>query len=190
MRLASRAGFATLLVLLSFSSMAWADDVSDRQALIFARALAYDRNLAERAGEKLAIGVLYISGNAASEKDRDAMYDAFVKASKVKVAGLDVSVHKLSYQDIATLETQFSTNGIDALYVCAGLDGEIASIVGLTQSKSVSTMSSVRSYADKGVSVVVSVADDKPKIVVNLEASKSEGMKLSGELLKIAEVIK
>ena len=53
----------------------------------------------------------------------------------------------------------------------------------------VATLASTYQYVVNGLSVGVTISQGKPKLVVNLEASKSEGMDLSGQMLRMAEVI-
>jgi hypothetical protein len=171
-------------------SAAHADVPAQRQALILARALAYDRNLKSRVGDTLTIGILFLAGNASSEKQRDEISSAFQETAKFKIQGLDVLTVNIPLSTPANLEATFRDQGVDALYLTDGLSDDLPAIIDLTRRVHISSMSNSEAYRTEGVSLLILVKDNKPTIVVNLSASRAEGMDLSAELLGLAEVIK
>lgn len=185
-----------VVVMTGLGGLAWsagqalADVPAQRQALILARALAYDRNLKARSGGKVVIAVLYLPGDGGSEKQRDEVVAAFKEAAKFKIQGLDVDVVALGFGDGAGLEQALGAGEVDALYLSSGLTASLKDIMDVARRKRVATMSGNDSYRQSGVSVLIVVKDNKPSLVVNLPASQAEGMDLSAELLELAEVIK
>jgi hypothetical protein len=182
----------TLLAsLVSPVAAAPADEVPvARQVLILTRALAYDGNLKNRAGADLLIAVLGKPGNAASDELASTMGKAFRGLGNVKVQGLAVRATQLSFKDAAGLAAAIESQGIDALYVCPGLDAELTGIFEATRRLKVVTMASRQDYVQRGLSLGVFAIDGKPTIVVNLAASKQEGAAFGSDLLRLAKVIR
>ncbi len=161
----------------------------DRQALILIRALAYDRNLTSRAGDELTVAVAYKFGDATSKAAADKVSSAFKATKKLKVQGLSIRVVKAAIgRD--DLEAITKKNGVDAIFLCPNLEGELPKITALSQRVGVTTLGASREYAERGVSIVVVAKKKKASLVVNLPSAKAEGMNLSSELLELADVIK
>ena len=170
---------------------ALADDVpSDRQAMILARALAYDTKLKDRVGETLTIAVLYRQGDSDSEDVRDDMVKAFEKTAKLKVQGLPMNVVTIAFSDGASLEASITRAEVDAIYLSSGLDGGLREIISVARKKDISTLSGQKKYIEAGVAIGVVLQKRKPSIMVNLPATQAEGMNLMSDLLKLAKVIR
>jgi hypothetical protein len=183
---------AALLPLLIARAIAGpADDVPPaRQVLILTRALAYDGNLKTRAGADLLIAVLGKAGHSASDELAGTMGKAFRGLGNVKVQGLAVRATQMSYKDAAGLAATIEREGIDAIYVCPGLDAELMGIFEATRRLKVVTMASRQDYVQRGLSLGVFALEGKPTIVVNLAASKAEGAAFGSDLLRLAKVIR
>lgn len=161
----------------------------DRQVLILARALAYDRNLKDRAGSAVTIGLVYKEGNSESKSQMQDVSSAFGSVKKLKVSGLPIKTIALAY-GTDDLESIIANEGVDAVYLCSGLANDLDSITALTRQKQIASLADDYVYAKQGVSIVVVADGQKASLVINLKASKAEGLDLSSELLELAEVIK
>jgi hypothetical protein len=171
--------------------LARADQVSpDKQAVILARALAYDDNLHARAGESLVIAVLFKPGQGSSENAADAVVRAFKGIEGVKVQNLPLHVVKLAYSGKDALHAAIGSQGIDALYVSPGLEGDQGGIRDESHRSHVLTIASKEEQLNAGLSLGVFLFDGKTTITVNLPASKEEGAAFSSELLRLARVIR
>jgi hypothetical protein len=173
-----------------YGARAHADIPPDRQALILTRALSYDDNLKSRAGDSVVVAVLYKSGNPASESMADVTLRAFKALEGIKVQNLPFHAVKLAFGNKDALHSAISSQGIDALYVCAGLDGDAAGIRDVSHHDHVLTIGSREDFVDHGMSLGVFTVDGKPTITVNLAASREEGAAFSSELLRLAHVIR
>jgi hypothetical protein len=162
----------------------------ERQALILTRALSYDDNLKSRAGDAVVVAVLFKSGNPASEAMADATARAFKALEGVKVQNLPFKTIKYSYTGKDALNAAIGAQGIDALYVCAGLDTEAQSIREVARKDHVLTIGSREDLVEHGMSLGVFTLDSKPTITVNLAASREEGAAFSSELLRLAHVLR
>ena len=154
------------------------------------RALAHDRLLPARAGADVHIGVLGKKELATSDQAARAMTIAFQDLSSTKVQGLPVTASLLGYSGAARLGERLARDGIDVLYICSGLETELADIVELTRQRHVLSIAGVLGYLDRGVSLGVFTVLDSPTVFVNLGASKKEGAAFGSELLRLARVIR
>jgi hypothetical protein len=161
-----------------------------RQVLIVLRALAYDSNLKTRAGETINIAVMHRKANSASERSADDITQAFKTLQSTLVAGLPIDVTHLPYSGSDSLKKAILGLGIDLLYVCEGLDGEIDTIKEITRDTSVLSVGTQRTYVERGLSFGVFELDGKNTILLNLPASRHEGAAFASDLLRLAKVLR
>src|SRR5687767_5576925 len=89
---------------------------ASNESLLLLRVLAYDRNVAKRAGKAVTIAVVYKPGDADSESMRSQMANALTEAAKkVTVAGLPVKVVSLGVT--GNLDSDLSGMKPTAVYV-------------------------------------------------------------------------
>ena len=172
------------------AATAAADVPPDRQVLILARALAYDDNLKTRAGTELLIAVLWRPGQPASEGCGTALTAAFKALGSVKVQGLPLKSVSIGWTGEPPLSAAIAAQGIDALYVCGGLEGELPTITTLSRRVQVVTLASQENQVGRGLSLGVFAVEGRPTIVVNIGASRREGAAFGSDLLRLAKVIK
>jgi hypothetical protein len=176
---------------LAVAAVARADDVPpDRQALILTRTLAYDNNLRSRAGDAVVVAVIFKRGNPASEALAGPILQGFRALEGVKVQDLPFHAAQLAYGGAAALKSSIESQGIDVLYICPGLEGEIAAIKEISHHEHVLTIGAKEDYVRNGLSLGVFVVDAKNTITVNLTATRDEGAAFAAELLRIGRVIR
>ena len=174
----------------SFAVPAHAQVPSANQALLLLRTLAYDRKLPERADKEVTIAVVYREGNAESISVQKEITSALEDAGKkTTVSGRAVRTVKLAY-DPGSFDSAISRIQPNAVYLCAGLGGQVGQIVQITRAKSILTFTGTESYVDDGASIGFVRRGAKSAILVDLPSAKAEGADLDASLLKIAEVRK
>lgn len=155
------------------------------------KVLSYDRNLKARGGDKLVVGVMYKTGVSRSEKAMRQIVASLVRTSKkTTVQGLKVTVVRVPYDSDATLLDRIDKSGATAIILSPGLESWATAITRITNGRRVPTLSFSREFALRGASVSVVAKGRTPAIVVNLKASRTAGMQLSSQVLRLAEVIK
>jgi hypothetical protein len=179
-----------VLIVCALPRVAAAQVSPDKQAVILARALAYDDNLRNRAGDSLVVAVVFKPGQPGSEAAADAMLRAFKAIEGVKVRELPMRTLKLPYGGKDPLHGTISSQGVDALYLCAGLEADQAAIKDVSHRDHVLTIASREESLESGFSLGVFMVDGKTTITINLPASKEEGAAFSSELLRLARVIR
>jgi hypothetical protein len=162
----------------------------ERQVPILTRALAYDENLRSRAGDELVVAILAKAGSKASEQTAEAVGKAFSGLAGIKVQGLPLRSARVNFSNAANLAGAVQKDGIDVIYICPGLDNELAGILEVARTNHVLSMGSREEYINKGASLGVFLISSKPTICVNLAASKAEGAAFGSDLLRLAKVIR
>jgi hypothetical protein len=161
-----------------------------RQAVIVVRALGYDANLKTRVGDTVNIAVLHKRGHAGSELMAGIMAKAFGALEVTKVEGLPILVSRMAYAGADALKKSLRGGGIDLLFVCEELEGDLAEITGVTRQVKVLTVGSTERLIAEGLSLGVFEVDAKCTILINLPASRLEGVSFTTDLLRLARVIR
>lgn len=175
------------LALVLAAGIAEADSVlpAKSQANVLARVLAYDRNLKARAGDAVVVGVVYAASSAPSAAEADEMFTAFKQLEKFVLLGLPLRVEKIAFTDVAALRAAISERGIDALFVCTGLDTDVAKITTVARDVKQITLTGQRRYVSQGVAVGSVVVDNKPALIFNKTASEAEGSSFSSQFVTL-----
>jgi hypothetical protein len=182
----------TSAALLGYASVASAepDFPPPLLSLLVLRALAHDHALAERIGPRANVAVLFNSDRPTSAACGATMFAALGKAAaKYSLSGAPVVVHSLPLADIETLATAVTSANLAVLFVCGGLEPlEMTRILAVAHQHKVRTITADSTILASGVGIGLVMRNDKPKIVVNLAASRAEGANLSADFLMIADV--
>ncbi len=160
-----------------------------RFATFLARMLTYDTNLKKRAGEKLAIAVLYDGKSPTSVSKGAELAAALKNLELVRILDLPVEILGLAVTDASELEKAVHSHGIAAFVVGDGLEKKNALIKKIAEKGKIITVGITSDQVRAGLSIAVYLENGKSKILVNLPASRSEGVAFSSDLLGLAEVI-
>lgn len=179
-----------LVVAPSWSLAAAAELPAGKQAIFLARVIAYDANLKDRAGGAVNIAVLARRGDRESEKMADVLVKAFTPLETATLLGLPVRVSRIYFAGREALDRAVREGGIDTLYVCSGLDGNLSDIKAVARARKALTMASQAAHLKQGLSLGVFEVDGRNTIIVNLEANREEGVAFGPELLRLATVVR
>ncbi len=158
---------------------------------ILLRILTYDRQLESRQDHgKVYVGVLFSPGDAASVKEKDAVIGALGALKALKVKGLTLDFAAVPYKDAASLKAALAARRTAGLYVCGGLTAAIGDIKGLAAQSKTATMSGSESFTQSGLAFAAVEKGGKGQIIVNLKASKDQGLDLDAALLGLAVVLR
>jgi len=158
------------------------------QAAIVTRMLGYDRALKGRVGPSLTVGIVVKASDRAATKVQSEMQQAF--AAQRSVQGLPLSIKVYAYAEPLAFADWVTSQGVDVLYVAAGLDKELEAIRALCAEKRLVCVSSVRAYVKQGLAIGVVTKGESAGILVNLPVAKAVGMDLDPKLLNLAEIMR
>ena len=180
--LRARCWLASLLSTLCLAASAIAQDVEVAPAVqipILVKVLSFDRG--QRGARELSVGVVYQSGNRASSFIRDEVVRA-LGAQGVRVVSIDLDHDRLS--DV------LAEADLRAIYVTPLRATDIGTVAAAARDARVTSLTGVPSYVSNGLAVGVGNRGGRPRILINLEASRREGADLGAELLKLAEIVR
>jgi hypothetical protein len=160
-----------------------------RFATFLARLLAYDASFKARVGASVDIAVLYDAGDAASTQAGTSMAAATKTLELTRILDLPVVTRSLPVNAEADLDKAVARYGIDTFIVCPGLDKKQPWIKSVSEKHKVVSVGVSGAQVRAGLAIAVFLDDGKSKILVNLPASKKEGVMFSSDLLRLSEVI-
>ncbi len=162
---------------------------ADLQLTLIFKILTYDRQLEAKAGADLVVGIVHDPTDKDSAAAADEVQSALYKFAGKTVKKLPIKYFLIEYTKAADLESFIKAKGINMLYVTPGVTKALPDIIRIAQARKITTATGVSDYVRKGVAVGVTVRQDKPQIMINLPASKSEGSEFDASLLRIATVV-
>jgi hypothetical protein len=161
-----------------------------RRAVILTRALSYDSSLTSRAGGRVVVAILRKRAHPQSEACAAAAGKAFKGLENLTIAGLPFHSLIIPMAGATELEQVIEREGVDALFVCDGLEGELSLIKEVSRRKQVITIGTSEDQVRAGLSLAVVAEGTKLTIVLNLSQSKSEGAAFGSDLFRVARVIR
>jgi hypothetical protein len=159
------------------------------QYALLHKILAFDRNLKERAGKELVIGIIYQSNFRSSLNFKEELTAVIAQTQTAKLVDVPVRHVTIEWTENLNLSEYGAKNQIDVFYVAPLRAVEIKTITAVSRSRKILTFTGVPAYVDAGVAVGVGAKGDTPRIIINLSAAKAEGAELDSQLLKLAKVI-
>ena len=156
---------------------------SKLQAAIFLKVLSYDSSISAKKGNKITI---FIVTDRKTITKKQSLVSGFEMLVGRRIGSKTISVKSID----ATEATSVSPND-SILYLDAASAAEtVTAILSVAVAKKIATLGGSEALAKKGVAVGLGVgADGKPKIIINLNASKKQGMKLSSRVLGLAKLV-
>jgi hypothetical protein len=161
---------------------------ADDEAKILLRALSFDRALAARAGTEVVISVVYDARASNGEGERDGRVHAFRKLAGRTIAGLPMRVISSDCSPPSRMDE--ALRGVDIVYLARGAKACVRAVTAATRKLRIASLASERALVEQGVTIGVTIENARPRLLVNLKASKAEGLDLTAQMLQLAEVIK
>lgn len=161
---------------------------SEEQLKILLNTLTFDRNLKERQGERLTIGIVYQGSYRNSLQAKDDLIEALKSVPIREIFSHSLHIVPIDLYLIG-LEEAVTSQDVDVLYVAPLKAYDIRKISQLSRQERVITFSGVPEYSEQGIAVTVGKKGDKAQIIINLSAAKAEGADFSSQLLKLAKIV-
>jgi len=150
--------------------------------------LQFDQNLAAHAGGEVVIGVVFQGRYRAAFRVKEDIEKAAGEMNRPHILDLPVRVVEIDLERI-DLATALDSLHVDVIYVTPLRALDISTISDVTRRYGVTSVTGVEDYVRDGLSVGIGVAQEKPCVVVNLGATRSEGAHFSSRLLSLARLV-
>jgi hypothetical protein len=182
-----------LVLILIFSCKSFAQEMPlpiENQVPLFIKILNYDRQFKTRISNSVVIGILYQNKFRASSIAKDEFIKYLFLNSENSIDGKPFSCIPIEYNNLENLEKLAGEKNLNILYVTPMRSTDIIKVSRICRENKIISISGVPEYIREGLSVGLDMKSDNPKILINLDAAKSEGADFKSQLLKISEIIK
>lgn len=186
-----RAAWALGLATAAAASMLIVPEATAQQRLgvtqtmmLCVRVLAYDQAAKSRGHPHVA--VVYPDANSRARTEARRMQRALRRLDPS--GSMRVSI--IAYRDSGDLRVRLRRQKVTTMHLTTGLSSHIDAIVGVANRLRVPTLTGVVGYLSRGVAVALVQVRGRPRVVVQLPASRRQGMRLHGSLLRIATVLR
>lgn len=180
MKFRRRPVFFAIAGLLACVGLARADVPVAMQLTLFAKILRMDRNFKPRGDAVIAI--VYQERVPESRASKLAVEEWVKSAPKMRVMPVPIDEH--------SLDEALGDIPADVFYVTPMRGADVRRIAAIAQRRQIRTMTGVREYTELGISAAIGVRNDRPLIIINLDASRAEGAAYQAQLLQLAELVK
>jgi hypothetical protein len=187
-----RLGFVAVVAALCAApaGMARAQEMDVAPAIqipILVKVMTFDRQLRVRAPEGPVVGIVFQSGNRASTLAKDDVVRSLgttrdVDGERFRVVAIDL--------DRERLEEALRTSNVTVLYVTPLRATDVGALAAIARAAHVTTVTGVPRYVSLGLGIGVGQRGGRPRILINVEATRLEGAEFGAELLKLAEIVK
>lgn len=156
-------------------------------ASLLLRAMAYDRALKTRGSGPIRLTVLH----GVEEGERaHSLADAFRAAAPRGIADRALEVDVLPFGGLKDLVGRVDRGEIGALFVTEGLEKQLSTILQVSRNRRIPTLTDHPGIVARGVSLGVYLEESQPKLMINLRATRAEGMDLSASVLQLARIVR
>jgi hypothetical protein len=158
------------------------------QLPILLKVMTFDRKLPTRAPRTVVVGIAFQGGNRASIVAKDEAL-RIIAAQAELTRGVTLRAVAVDL-DATTLPEALRRHDLTHLYVTPLRAVDVRRIADWARQAGVTTMTGVAAHLQDGLAIGVGLRGGRPRILVNVEASRLEGADLSSELLKLAEIVR
>lgn len=164
-------------------------NVAGRQLLIALRILSYDKQLAERSPGTTITVALVSSPTTAGRALRQRFEAGFALMPKAKVGGRALRLVSFDAGNTKAITAALTAKAPSVVIVVDDLGDRLAPLKTGARARRVLTMSLRESDVTNGVSVGIVAGREREQIVINVEASRAEGVKFGAGLLQLARLV-
>jgi len=179
-RLFAAAAFVLLTALIAVPRGFAADMSVGVQLALFEKMWKLDRNFAAR--DVVKIAVLYEETNAESTAMKDAAVAWMASRQNFRASPVALDAPN----GVAALRTVDA----DAFYVTRMRDANVWDVAKVARARDIRTMTGVQEYVRRGLSVAISARNDRPQIILNLDAARAEGAAYQAQLLRLTNIVR
>jgi hypothetical protein len=159
------------------------------QIPILVKVLNFDRNLAERAGGQLVVGVLFQSRYRTSANVANEVCQALGVLPPGALGAMELSCVAIDLDATSALDSALKRNRVQVLYVSPLRAVALGDVTAVSRAAGITTLTGVPRYVETGLAIGLDMKGERPEIVINLAASRAEGADLTAHLLKLARVV-
>jgi len=151
------------------------------QVPLLLKILTFDRRLTD-ATEPLVVGIVFQHRNRASAAIGEEVRGLLAAAARpIRVVVIDLD-------ETPDFRGTLLRESVRVVYVAPLQAVSVSTIAEATRGERVVSVTGVPRYVDQGLAVGIDLNGTRPRIVINLAASRAEGSDFSAQLLKLARL--
>jgi hypothetical protein len=181
---------AGLLVLTASTlALAGARVPAPLRGAIVIRSAGYERTFSERSGT--AVIAVVVGRSGASAEDGRTMAGVFGKlVDDAQVAGRKAKVVQVVHENAGKTAEELKSQRAEIVYFASGLENLVKEIPG--EAAGVRRILVCADGEDVGVGCTIGVelANDKPRLVLNLKQANAVGLRFQPEFLRLARIVR
>jgi hypothetical protein len=158
---------------LALASRAQTVDV-ELASKIIVKIMMLDQDLQKKTGGKLEIGVI-------------GSPQAVAAFTKLKGSAIDKDA-KISISDVIAYDSMPPSSKPTLIFVGEGADPAV--VTKYTRGNQILSVTNVASFVERGVTLGIEMENNKPKVLLNLTSSESEGLNWDPKILKISRTVR
>lgn len=158
------------------------------QAKLLSKLAGYDRNMRDRARDRVRVAILVKPDNPDSVRVGREMQHALGEIAEF--AGMPHEEISLTYAGPAALSQACSSRGLSIVYVTPGFDGDSALIAHALSGVDVLTVSAVAGYVPKGIVVGFDAVGGQTLLLIHLPQARAQHVAFGADVLKLMKVYK
>ncbi|MGB4704923.1 MAG: YfiR family protein [Candidatus Saccharicenans sp.] len=166
-----------------------------RELELIKKILIFERNWKEKTEDSLVIGILYQKSYQISAwvaQDWLAMEKETEEG--IYLGSVKLILKPLALDEEQPVESLLGSSGVSFAYLTPlELQKQprlLLSILKTCEKLRVGTFTAVPEYLESGAAVAFNLREEKPQIIINLDAARSQGMNFSSQFLKLTTVKK
>ena len=161
----------------------------EQQIPLLLKTISFDRNLRSRSGERIVLGILYQQRVRSSLEVKDKILEMLENEATQTIDGMPIQCVAIDLGSTDDLSSTIRNKHINLLYVAPVRAHDMATFASTARLLQIPTLTGVPEYVEDGLAVGIGARGEKPCIVINLNAARSEGADFDSHLLNLAKVI-
>lgn len=161
----------------------------DIQYPLLLKILTFDRNFGKKTNGALKIGILYQEEWGKSVETKNELIEIIKNSSFFSLGNIPVRYQAIRVSEHSDIKSQLKNNNINVLYVTPMRMIKINDISYSCRESGILSFSGVIEYIESGLSIGVTLKNDKPQILINVKSARAEGSDFDSRLLKISKII-
>jgi hypothetical protein len=133
--------------------------------------------------KSIVLGIVYQEQFPESVAAKNAAIEA------VKSRNLPITCVALDARSQQALRKRLTETEANIVYVAPLRAIDVGDIGRITRQRGIRTVTGVPEYVDLGIAVGIGLRNQRPLIIINLEAARAEGASFSSQLLSLARIV-
>jgi hypothetical protein len=156
------------------------------QAELLAKLESYDRAFLRRAGDAARVLLVVKPGSVRSQVSAEEMKAALARVDRI--GGLPHQETIMPFAGAAALAQRCRSEHISVVYLTPGLDDDLEALRQALTDANVLTMAAVSTYVAHGAVLGFELESGKPRILVNLDQARRQGVNFTADVLSLMKV--